>query len=398
MEGGWTLGSVAAFAIVIIGCIVLWRFVLRPVGDWRIRFFVLFAFLTGSLPLAATYLHWQFVPQPARYKIELEFALPLLLVFGLRPWFDRAWTPLRTGIVVVTLMLSVEQLVHYGRFSRNVLRRASVTGTIEYRVAHWVDENLPGVRVLLPGSIEKWANAFVDIPQFSGESWSTTYNETKLRGFDAIKYGADARFSLAWLRAFGTGAIVISGPNSPEFWKPFWHLLQFEGVLPVLWRQDDVTIYGIPQQSTSLAHVVPESAIIHKIPARPEDIESIERYVAELDDPSMPSTEFRWQGTNQIRIRTAATARQAISLQVSYHPGWHANAGGQALEVKRDGIGLIWLQPGCTGPCAVELNYDGGWELWICRYISLAAMGGLFLIPLVARPRRVVSITNVRNA
>jgi len=388
VEGGWTLGSVAALAIVIMGCVIVWRFILRPVGDWRIRFFVLFAFLTASIPLAAAYLHWQFVPQPARYKLELEFALPLLLVFGTRPWFDRARMPLRAGTVAVMLVLSADQLVHYRRFAKDLIRPASVTGTIEYRVAHWVDENLPGVRVLLPGSIEKWANAFVDIPQFSGESWSTTYNETKLRGFDAIKYGVDARFSLAWLRAFGGGAIVVSGPKSLEFWKPFWHPLQFEGVLPALWREDDVTIYGIPRRSTSLAHIVPDAAIIHQTPARPGDIEGIERYVASLDDPSMPSADFRWQGSNRIRIQAMASSEQALTIQVSYHPGWHAKIAGQPRKVNRDGLGLMWLRPGCAGPCDVELDYDGGWELRMYRYISFTAIGGLLLIPLAASRRR----------
>ena len=398
VEEGWTLGSVAAAAIVLVTWLVLWKFALPHVDDWRLRFFVLFAFLTSSIPLFATYLHWQFLPQAARYKMEMEFALPLLVLFGARRWFERAWQPLRAVVVIALLALAVGQLVHYGRFARNVLRRASVTETIEYRVTRWVEQNLPGVRLLLPGSIEKWADAFAPIQQFSGESWSTTYNQTKLEGFGTLKYGSDPRFSLAWSRAFGVGAIAVSGPKSPEFWKPFWHPEQFEGVLPVLWRQDDVTIYRIPQRTTSLAHVISEAAIVHKVPVRPGDIEGIERYVAALDDPSMPFAELRWEGNNRIRIHATASVEQALSVQVSFHPGWHASSGGHASQVKRDGLGLMWLQPRCAGPCDVELNYDGGWELRICRYIGVAAIIGLFLIPLAAQRRRVDSIIDVRNA
>jgi hypothetical protein len=194
------------------------------------------------------------------------------------------------------------------------------------------------------------------------------------------------------------GAIAVSAPKSSEFWKPFAYPFQFEGLLPVLWREDDVTIYRIPQRSASLAHVVPEAAIVRETPARPDNIVQIERYVEALDDPSMPSADFRWEGRNRIRIHASASAEQALTVQVSYHPGWHAKIAGQPRKVNRDGLGLMWLRPGCAGPCEVELNYDGGWELRICRYISVAPISGLFVIPLVARPRGGASITNVRNA
>ncbi len=34
----------------------------------------------------------------------------------------------------------------------------------------------------------------------------------------------------------------------------------------------------------------------------------------------------------------------------------------------------MWLRPDCTGMCDVELNYNGGAELRICRWISYAAI------------------------
>jgi hypothetical protein len=40
----------------------------------------------------------------------------------------------------------------------------------------------------------------------------------------------------------------------------------------------------------------------------------------------------------------------------------------------------MWLRPGCTGTCDIELNYDGGAELRICRGISYAAIGALLLV------------------
>jgi hypothetical protein len=56
----------------------------------------------------------------------------------------------------------------------------------------------------------------------------------------------------------------------------------------------------------------------------------------------------------------------------------------------KDGLGLLWLDPGCQGPCEVRLDYDGGWELRLGRYLSFAAMVTLVLASLVGVWKRLV--------
>jgi len=46
----WTVGSLTALALVILGWTVLWHLLRRWTGDWRIQFFAFFAWLTFSLP------------------------------------------------------------------------------------------------------------------------------------------------------------------------------------------------------------------------------------------------------------------------------------------------------------------------------------------------------------
>jgi hypothetical protein len=87
-------------------------------------------------------------------------------------------------------------------------------------------------------------------------------------------------------------------------------------------------------------------------------------------------------------VRTDAREGQLISIQVSYHPGWHARAGRREVPVASDGLGLIWLDPGCPGPCEVELDYDGGWELRLGYYVSFAAIATLVVVPLAAMRKR----------
>ena len=60
------------------------------------------------------------------------------------------------------------------------------------------------------------------------------YNPVQQRGLEAF-YSGDARISLAWLRAFGNGAVAVSAPNSQEYWKAVAQPAKFEGLLPSLW-------------------------------------------------------------------------------------------------------------------------------------------------------------------
>jgi hypothetical protein len=79
---------------------------------------------------------------------------------------------------------------------------------------------------------------------------------------------------------------------------------------------------------------------------------------------------------------------QGLSIQVSYHPGWHATVSGRGVPIERDGLGLMWLRPACSGPCEVQLDYDGGWELRLCRWLSSLAIASLVIVPLWLRFRR----------
>ena len=48
----------------------------------------------------------------------------------------------------------------------------------------------------------------------------------------------DARVAIAWLKAYGAGAIAVSGPHSQEIWKGFGHPKKFDGRLGSLTCQE----------------------------------------------------------------------------------------------------------------------------------------------------------------
>ena len=383
---GWGLGAITALAVTILGWVALWHYLPRWTSDWRVQFFTLFAWTASSVPLVDRFLHEHYLPQPGRYKFEMELTLCLAAVFALSSWWKRIPAPVRRAAALLLLALAAEQVRDFRVAEKKILFPVDVSGTVEYRAATWAQRNYPNLRFYMPGSIAQWTNAFSDIQQFTGESWSIAINQVQQRANAALLWGdadpkRELRNSLTWLKAFGVAVAAIPGKNSEEYWKGFAHPETFAGALPVLWQAGGVTMYRVPLREVSLAHTVPESAIVRRVPTAGYDTKDVERYVAGLDDPSLPVTSFDWEGLNRIRIRTTGAGGNVVSVQETYHPGWHATVGGNPRKIFKDGLGLMWLRPECSGPCEIVLDYDGGWELRLCRWLSWLALAALALIP-----------------
>ena len=52
-----------------------------------------------------------------------------------------------------------------------------------------------------------------------------------------------------------------------------------------------------------------------------------------------------------------------------------------------DSVSFGWIQ-GCRGPCEIELNYEGGWELRLSHYQSFGVMLLLVAAPFAGLTRR----------
>jgi hypothetical protein len=373
---GWSEGSYTAVALVVLGWAIVWQLVRRWTPDWRLRFFALFAYLTASVPMIAEFLNRQFLPQPKRYKLEMEMALVVFAVFALRPVVEKMPRSIRAGLLLVLLGFGGEQITNDRKFAKIVLAPANPAASIESRASVWAERNLPGVRVSMP----QWGTLYSRVPQFSGGSWSMAYNPAQQVANDGVQAVEDSREPLLWLKAYGVGAVCAAGPKSPEFWKSMHYPQKFDG-LKVLWREDDTTIFEVPRRSSSLAHVVPVGAVVGTAPRDHADLEQVARYVAALEDARMPEAAFRWEGNNRFVVGVPAGVpageMDAVSVQVSWHPGWHARIGDRKLAIGKDGLGLMWIRPGCAGGCEVRVEYDGGWGLRLLRWLSFGAIAGL---------------------
>jgi hypothetical protein len=270
------------------------------------------------------------------------------------------------------------------RFARGLIQRIDVTQTIEYKTARWLDRNLPNQKAMVSGDTGTWFNVFSDTTQLSGGGDPFSPNWMLEIAVYTLYATEDAKTSITWLKAYGCQAITVPGPNSREFYHPYRKPHKFDGVLPVLWHEEDDTIYAVPQRSNSLAHVVPDAAVIGRAPIHGLDTADVDRFVAALEDPTLPIAEFHWQDTEHARIATSVQAGQSVAVQITYDPGWVAEANGKPARISRDGIGLVTIHPDCAGPCEIELSWDGGLERRVCRILSLLVMLGAAL---AARPR-----------
>lgn len=404
--GGHFVMSPEALVVVIaavVGAVVL-VWVLRSMGTNRaLRFSVLWAAILASVVVPSAHFGVDLLPQPLRYHIEMEIAIVAALVLGGDWFFREALDRRRVAHVflLVLVALAIPQTLTTYRFARSLIQGGEGVASIEAETARWLAANLPGERVWLPGSVAYWANAFADVPQFGGGFDNGIQNPTNL-GVSYQIYSSDGAgerdgaVAVTWLKAFGTRAVQVSLPGSPEYFHPFRNPAKFDGILDVIWEHREMMLYHVPFRHDGLAFVVPEAAIPQRRPHDGLDVEEASAYVAALDDATLPVSTFAWQSLSKAVVETAPRAGESVSIQTSYHPGWEAHANGKRIDVGEDGLGQIVLRT-APGPQRIELEFTGGIEQQFARTASW--LSALFLAALLIAParRRLTSVASRFN-
>jgi len=386
-------GLLSTWELILPGFIFL-CFAVRRVQSYVTRFALLLTYLFFEVVGLFAIADKAALPQPHRYSLELELGLALTIAFGLRRAALRFPVPAKTLGVVLIVLAAYHQTVHYRRYARTILQKIDITQTIEYKTAQWLGANLGDQRVFASAETGYWMNVFVDTPQMNSGHDPLNPNFAVLSAavfsiYTGLNAGPrDAQVSVLWLKAYGCHAIYVPGPMSRVHTKPFVHPEKFQGVLPVLWHEEDDTIYGVPERTKSLAHVVPESAIVKRQPVHGLDTDEVARYVAALDDPSLPADVMTWPDPNHGHIDTTLHPGQVLSIQSTYDRGWIARANGKPAKVTRDGIGLSVVHAPCDGPCSIDFVYEGGFERHFFRAVSWIVFFAGLLGGVIAYRRR----------
>jgi hypothetical protein len=374
-------------AVLIAGvCALLW--LLRAARAPRyLRFFVLFFFFTGAVTLGYYWFGVTMLAQPWRFHLAMEMGFILCVVFGLRLAIGRRRTPAKAAAIAFAL-LCVVQLIQYITYARSLVRPIDITRTSEYKTARWFDRHMRESRVMVPGSTTFWLNVFTDTPQLTGCCPQGVLNQTARVADYGIMTDLTAENrayenSLLWFKALGVRAVAVSGPRSTEVYKPFYHPHKFDGRMPVLWRDGDDVIYEVPWRYYSIAHAMESGEMVARTPANGVDTEPLVPYVAAIERPDAPDLQVRWPDNETMVISGMLKPGQIVSVQENADPGWRATVNGTRRQVFTDKLGLMAVVPNCSGPCTIELHYDGGTEMRVAHWINRGAIAGSLLWILV---------------
>ena len=377
-----TTAHVKYAAVILIAIVLLWSWCERRMISGHARFFAVFTLLISAPPLAGAWWEIYLVPQPDRYHLEMEMALCPLVAFVLAGQVLQLGRGLRWAALICLAVLAFLQVKPYRHAAREWTRSLDVHTTSEYKTASWIDQNMHGRRVFVPGSDYFWFNAFTDTSQLEGgfdqgltNPWLPVIHYQLYAGTGTANEG---ELGMLWLKAFGVHAAAVCGPRSTEAYKPYHNWKKFEDLLPVLWRDGDDVIYRVLPDSASLAHVLRPEDRMTRPPASVLDTDFLRAYVAPLENPALPPAEMTWKNRHHALLTADLQKDQLLLVQVTYHPGWHARVNGAARHVTRDPIGLVVVAPQCAGRCVVDLEYGDDPEMLTACGISWTALiGGL---------------------
>ena len=359
-----------------------------------LRFFLLSFFYMAAVTLGWYWFRITLLAQPNRFHMAMEMGFTLSLVFAVRLLLRR-WPALSRPVAVAFAILCVFQFVEYRGYARRLIRGVDITQTSEYKTARWFDSHMRDSRVMVPGSTTFWLNVFTDTPQLEGCCLQSVRTQTipiAIYGIDTDLTAENRAFenSLLWFKALGVRAVAVSGPHSTEVYKPFYHPHKFDGRLPVLWRDGDDVIFGVPWRYYSIAHAMSPGDLVARTPVHGVDTEPLVPYVAAIDRADAPDLKVRWPDNETIVITGEVKPSQVVSVQENAHPGWHASVNGAPRRVFQDKLGLMTVQPECNGTCRIELHYDGGLEMRLAHWLSTAAILGSLLWMLLGQAGRPV--------
>ena len=366
--------AIAGWALLLAGFaaarLALGRasFVIRftAVMAWTFSAICVLYFATG-LPL---------LPITERYDVELDLAIAAVAAVSLWP---RSPSRARRVLLAAVILLAAFQTARLRREERELRKPADLLQTVEYRAAQFAAKELPGVRVMVGGDASYWFDYWTRNPQLSAGHDGLAPNLMQRIATYTIYSGQnagerDAAYSKFWLKAFGVAAIYVPGPKSPDRANAFARPAKFDGILPVLWRDADTTIYGTQLRSGSLAHVIPSAAQVVRRPVHGLDTGPAKAYVKALGDPSFPEPTLRWQSPGRMEIDAVTGPGQVISVQETYDRGWRATSDGKEVPLHPDALGLMIVTPPHPGASRIALQFSGGMERRVLLILSLSTI------------------------
>ncbi len=260
---------------------------------------------------------------------------------------------------------------------------------VEYRLSHWVADNLPGVRTYVEGSIRFWYDVWQDLPQLTGGSHQGMLNQTLDAAEWNLRSAEAGEWAKEWMQAFGVGATIVSDKSSREVYPTLLDPYKFDGVLPVLFDNGaGDTIYRVPRRFPAQARVVDEAVVKALLPVSEGWYrDRLQAYVRAVEEgPDSPVTQ-EWRGPETLLLRATLEAGQLLLVQESYDPAWHAYLDGTELNAREDVLGqtLVEVPP---GEREIVMQFELPLENRIGRVLTVIAILAVLALLVVGTRKR----------
>ncbi len=354
-----------------------------------------FFFLSLDI-LGHQFFHFQVAGESSRLIPEFDLFFILAAIEVLRWLWDwkpagaPTWVP--RAVVGAIVVASCWPVPHYLKHAYLPFPEDhNWRDRMEYKTTKWVHENLPGLRVLATGSLRFWYDAWFDLPQLDGGSQQGVLNLNIVVSQPRMMWGNDMELNRLWLMALGTDVAIIPQPNSKEIYHdlvpellPFW-----KKEFPVLRDDGEGNIYyRIDRRVPGIVRIVDRTAMkgLARIPPVEERI-PLRNYVKAIEaEPPAGNAKNRLHmdrpNTDEMHFQATMEPKEAILVQESYDPAWHAYANGQPITVEKDPVGFMLLHP-APGAQNVVLIFEPTMEIragLILSFLSVAIAIALLVL------------------
>ncbi len=324
------------------------------------------------------YQHFHFMVSGNSQRLVPEMDLMLLLA-----WVEivrRIWTRRGGGWIAIPALLVFAAATPY---LRNPWSPFGKSGPLKdqyaFQIADWAHRNIPGERTLTVGMARFWFDAWHDNAQLDGGSSQGMLNQIIPDALWQIEKEARPELAVLWMRAMGTGVVIVPDQKSRENYKDFVHPGKFQGVLPVLFDDGQGTVaYRVPRVRSGIGRVVDRAAINAAQPVRGgDDGERLGSYVNAVEDAAKPEALVSWHGFDEVAVRAETGAGQSLLLQESFDSAWHAYEGTLELPLRRDPVMGFMLVDLPAGAHDIRLRFEMPLENQVGWAFLVVALGGI---------------------
>jgi hypothetical protein len=325
-------------------------------------------FVAGAIALFSLnvlgqhYFDFRVIGEPERLVPELDLTF-FLGAAALMSWLASRSRWFRMAVVLLALLALVPGKGYVRRAWRVLPPSDTPQDRVEFQITNWMNRNLPNLRAFATGSVRFWYNAWHDLPQLGGGSEQGLMNLNTTAAYYQAAAGTNVEVAVAWLKAMGTGAVIVHDKTSAEIFHDYAAPEMYEGILPKVY--DDHAgnrIYRVPRRFSHPARIV-DARGMRALPVTEIEpgLDLLGKYVDLVEQG--PDSEINFSRMNQraIRIQTHLAAGQLLLVQETFDTAWTARSGRRLVPIMQDMMGFLLIDPG-PGEHDILLQFEAPLE------------------------------------